>query len=202
LDEIFVGFNSEVSASDRANDSHGDGLTDSERVAHGEHDIAHLGRGRAAEFEKRQILGIHFEQGDIGPGIGADDGGLEFPAVAQDGDDFLSSPDDVFIGEQMAVRADEDTRTEAVFAALARRFEGPAEEFAKERILEERQGSTFDGPGDAGSRDVDHGGQGLANDRADPSGERGGVDERLAGGQLDQRYARGTGEMVNDAIPP
>ena len=74
------------------------GLTDAERIAHRQYYIPHLNFVTVGHGHSRQVLGVHFNHGDVALGIAADDFRGEFAAILQRHFDFVSAIDDVIIG--------------------------------------------------------------------------------------------------------
>ena len=86
-------------ASDGTDDAAGDGIRVAVGVADGDDRFADHQIVAAAEFDKRQLAaGVDLQHGQILARIGADDPGLELPAVAEDRLDALDALDDVGIG--------------------------------------------------------------------------------------------------------
>ena len=86
--------------------------------------------------------GGNLEHSDIGARIGADDLGFELALILQGDFDVGGAIDDVIIGQDVAVGADDHARAQAVFTLLARLLlslpaatVGIAEELAEEWIV-------------------------------------------------------------------
>src|SRR5262245_26978003 len=62
LDEVFDFFDTQVAAAHGADDTHGYGLADAERVADGERDVSHLHLGGIAESYIREVGPINLQQ--------------------------------------------------------------------------------------------------------------------------------------------
>ena len=138
LDEVFVVFNAHVRPACGADDSHGDGLSDSIRIADRQNFIAHLQFRRVADGDCRQVRGVDLDHRDIGLGVGADDLGFEFAAVGKSDADVRGAVDYVIVRENVAIGTDNDARTEAAFTMGLRRLgctalpSTAAEELAKQ----------------------------------------------------------------------
>ncbi|MNS63009.1 hypothetical protein D3C72_960920 [compost metagenome] len=65
-----------------------------------------------AEFEHRQVLAFDFQQGHVGAWIGADQLGFHFTAVGEADEDLVGIGDYVVIGQDVAIRGDNEARTQ------------------------------------------------------------------------------------------
>ncbi len=114
LDEILVILDAHAAASDGTDDALGYGLADTERVADGEDDIPDEHQVAIGECGMGEVVGIDFEDGDIGLWVTSDDFGFVFLAGVFEGDlDFVGSIHDVVIGEDIAIGGDDDAGAEA-----------------------------------------------------------------------------------------
>ena len=138
LDEVLEGVDPEMRAAERRDDAHGHRLADAEGVADGEHDIADAQGFHLAEGDRRQLVGLDLQDGEIGFRVAADDLGLVGTGrrSARPGC-RLGRFDDVEIGQDVAVGADQDAGAEAG-VALRRALRAVAEEVAENRVVEQR----------------------------------------------------------------
>ncbi|CRR61835.1 hypothetical protein PAERUG_P45_London_17_VIM_2_12_12_04800 [Pseudomonas aeruginosa] len=143
LDEVFVGVQAELVASGGADDAHGHGLADAERVADGEADVAGANAVGAAEGHRRQVLKVDLQHGQVGFRVAADQLGDGFAAVAQGHDDLVGASGHVVVGQQVAFRAHDHRRAEARLHALLLR-QVVAEEAAEHRVVEQGVGGLAD----------------------------------------------------------
>ena len=112
------------------------------------------------------MLGVHFDDRNVGLRVSANDFGVELGFVVRQGDfDFIRAIHDVVVGEDVAVFADDDSRAEGLFAPLAGDvFKRHAEELPEERVVEQRrQGRIF--PHRFCRVDVHHTGRDFFHDR-------------------------------------
>jgi hypothetical protein len=109
--------NAHAGAPRRADDAHGHGLSDGERIADGQHHVAHFALAAVGKGDGRQVLGVNLDDGHVGFGVLAHDFGLEFPAVIERHFDFIGAIDDVIIGQDVAVLGHDDAGTDAVLEA-------------------------------------------------------------------------------------
>ena len=148
LDEILVVGEPDLGARQRRDDAARHRLPDTERIADGEHEIAHfeiVGIGeldgrerlvRAADAEHREVRLLVLE----------DQLGRELPAIVQRDLDlrFAAAADHVVVGDDDPVAGDEDAGAERVLDALLRHAEPLAEETPEEGVLEERRHHLLD----------------------------------------------------------
>ena len=65
LDEVFEAVDAELVTAKRADDSHRNGAAEAERIADGEHDVAHLNGFGRGECDRGQVVAIGFENREI-----------------------------------------------------------------------------------------------------------------------------------------
>ncbi len=113
-----------------------------EGVADRDHRLADHEVGRAAERDHGQPLArLHAEDGDVRVGVGADELRVELPAVGERHVDAAGAEDHVLVGEDGAVRGDDDAGAEAgAGEAAGAGIEEVAEELLEERVLGEGEG--------------------------------------------------------------
>src|ERR1019366_1732224 len=120
LDEVFVGFNAQVGATGGADNSHGHGFADAEGIADRESVVADLDLGRVADHDGRQSGSVDLEDGDIGLGIGADDAGFELALVGEGHFDVRGFVDDMIVGEDVTLGADDHAGAEPLLTLFLR----------------------------------------------------------------------------------
>ncbi len=81
LNEVFVGIEAQLIAPGGTDDPHGHGLTDPERVADGQCNVADANAVRARDGDCREVFQVDLEHCQIGFRIIADDPGNGFAAV-------------------------------------------------------------------------------------------------------------------------
>ena len=108
LDEIFKGVDAQMGATQGADDARGHGLTDTKRVADGQHHIAHLQVLGLAQHDDRQFVELDLEQGQVGVRVCADDLGCSASTVGQGDFDVVGVFDHMVVGEDVALGADDD----------------------------------------------------------------------------------------------
>ena len=128
---------------ERTDDPGRDRLADAERIAHCQHPVPHLEAVGFGKCDGRQFAGIDFQHGQVGFRIGTDDVGGYGLAVGQRHLDFIRSLDDVLIGENVTVRADDHPGAQIGHFAWAR-IQAIAKEIAEDRILQGRVGRAAD----------------------------------------------------------
>ena len=152
LDEVFVVVQAQLVAAGGADDAHGHGLADTERVADGQRNVADTDVVRAADSDRRQVFQVDLEDGEVGFRVAADDAGEGFTTVLQRHDDLIGAAGNVVVGEDVAFRAHDHAGTEARFHTLLLR-RVITEEAAELRILKQRMVRLVD---DFGGVQVDH----------------------------------------------
>ena len=100
-----------------------------------------------------RFLSVDLEHGEIGLGIAADDLGGGVAAVAQEYLDGIGTADNVVIGEDVTLIAEDHATSQAAFDALARRILPAPEELLEDWIPEQR---IWLNSHDLGGVDVDH----------------------------------------------
>ena len=109
-----VGLDEEVQVADAdpgarlgGDDAAGHGLADAERIADGQHQVAHLDRVGIAEVDEGQAFaaGIDLEHGEVGPLVGAQQTGGELALVGEHDGDLVGAGDHVVVGHDGALRA-------------------------------------------------------------------------------------------------
>jgi hypothetical protein len=98
-------------------DSHGHRLTNPERIADGQRDVTHHDILHFPERDCRQdqflaVLLGDLEYGKVGLRVTPDEAGIEVAAVAEGYLDLVGSLDNMKVRENIAVLADNDSRTE------------------------------------------------------------------------------------------
>ncbi len=95
-----------LGADDAGGDGEGEALA--ERIADGQDPFTDPRVFAVAERHRRERPGIDLQHGHVGVGIGADDLGLELPPIEQPDDDLLGPFDDMVVGQDVAVRRDDE----------------------------------------------------------------------------------------------
>ena len=153
-------------ARERRDDAARHRLADAERIADGEHEIADLETVRIAELDRGELHAARIEpqHGEIGLLVLEDDLGGKLPPVGErHGDLGIAAPlNDVVVGDDHALRADQHAGAERVLDALARDAEPLAEQPPEERIVEEGRDHLLD---PVPHIDVNHGGGGPLHHR-------------------------------------
>ena len=80
---------------------------------------------------------LHFGLGEIGIGIGADDFGRTFSAISESHFDLVGSFDDMVVGQNIAIRADDHARSQTG-RALWFTIEAVAKKTAEQGVVHER----------------------------------------------------------------
>ncbi len=142
-----------------ADDAHRDGLTDAERVADGEDDVADLHLVRISERHRAQVCGLNLDHRQVRGRVGADQLRVEHALVRQLDLDVFRAVDDVVVRQNVAITLDDHTGPEATFAVrlLRRHPELAAEQLAQVRHLAAgrgRGGFRLDADGDHTGRDA------------------------------------------------
>jgi len=138
LQEVFKGVQAQAAAGG-ADDALGHRLTETERIADGQHHIADAGLRRAADGHRRQILEGDAQHGEIGLRVRARHGRFGLAAVGQQHDDFVGIRDHMVIGENVTLAAHDHPGAQRTFHALLLRAVALAEIAAKNRIVAQRR---------------------------------------------------------------
>ena len=158
LDEELVVVRPARHARQRRDDAAGDCLADAEGIADGKHEIAHLHRIGIGELDGRQVapdVADDAQDREIGALVLQHDLGIELAAIGERHTDLIGKLNDVIVGDDQAIGADDDPGAERALHALAGpATEGVAEELAEEGIGEEGRDLALDG---ARGIDVDDG---------------------------------------------
>ena len=89
------------------------GRGQSQRVAYGQHPFAHFQIVRIAEFDSRQLFGVDFYQSQVGRGVGTDYTTVEGTVIIQGNIQFVGTFDHVVVGDDIAIRGNDDTRAQS-----------------------------------------------------------------------------------------
>jgi hypothetical protein len=110
---------------------HRDRLAHAERIAHGQHDIAHSRGFGIAEHDRGQALELQAKDRQVGLGVAAHDLRLGATAVGEQHFDVVRRFDDVVVGQHQTVGRYDDAGAQARgLLALRELF---AEESAEQR---------------------------------------------------------------------
>ena len=136
------------------------GLTDAERIADRQHQIADRERVGIGEIENGKPLvdALEAKDREIAVLVLEHDFGVELPLVGQRNLHFARALDHVVVGDHEARRIDDDPGAERAQHLLARHC---AEELAEQRIVDERV-AVLDYPRGV---DIDHGRRGPLDHR-------------------------------------
>ena len=93
-----------------ADDAGGHGVLEAEGRTDGQHPFAHAQITHLAHGDHGQVLAFHLEHGHVGLGIGAQHLGLQFAAVGELDGHFLGALHHMGVGQDDAVRADDEAR--------------------------------------------------------------------------------------------
>ena len=144
LDEGVEVRNPHLGARQGGDDAAGHGLADAEGVSDGEHQVADLELVGIAKFEIRQRLAarVDAQNGQVRAFVGADDDRLVLAAVGEHDGNLVGALDDVVVGDDEALGADDDAGPQRVLYAPAGRVQPHSETFteeaAEEGIVEQR----------------------------------------------------------------
>jgi len=111
----------------RGDDAGGDRLGESEGAADGEDPVAHLSAVGVAKLDGGQgLLGVDFDDGDVGVFVDSDDGCrttvvtiVGFRVGGELDVDFVGAVDDVVVGDDVATGIDDEAGTEGAALATA-----------------------------------------------------------------------------------
>ncbi len=166
LDEVLVVVVAQAElAALGADDPRRDGVLHAEGIADGQDPFSDLDLGRVAELGEGGGLGFDLDQGDVGLGVGPDDLGRIFVSLDGEDLDLLGVLDDVVVGQDVAVGADEEARS--LHGRLE--FLGPLARAAEEALPEVVAGHVVRHahhglPLDLLAFDLDHGRSDLVRD--------------------------------------
>lgn len=142
LDEVFVVFDSQVRPPLSAHDSHRDCLAYAEGIADRNCVIADFHLRGIGNSDRRQIGRIDLENGDIGLRVCAHNFCIELAFVAEHDSHFRGSVDNVVVGQDVTVRAHNDSGSQPFFAVLGHSGRYPKtsatlapEELAKQLVV-------------------------------------------------------------------
>ncbi len=138
LDEVLEAVDAEMVAPERADDAERHGVAETERVADGEHEVAHAHALEATERDRRQVVALGLEHGEVRLRIGAAHARLQPAAILQHELDVVRALDHVMVGEDVAVARHEDAGAEARRALARHALVEVREVAAQERIVEQR----------------------------------------------------------------
>jgi hypothetical protein len=110
LDEGHIGVRGQI-APFGADDSRRHRVLESERRADGRHPFADLQLPRIAQLHDRQVVRFDLEDGYVALLVRTDDLCFIFTPVRQLDGDFLGVGDDVRVGQDHPIRADDETRS-------------------------------------------------------------------------------------------
>src|ERR1035437_1637331 len=114
LNKGFVVFDAQIVAAGSADDAHGDGLADAERIADGQHVVAHLHLIGIANGDGLQGASVHLEYGNVGLRIGAYHAGFILVLIVHDHGHGGGVIHHVVVGQNVAIRADDHARAKAL----------------------------------------------------------------------------------------
>jgi len=117
LDERHVVFVWQA-ATNGADDALGNGMVKAERRTDRDHPLTGLQVLGLAQFKHRQVLAIDFEQSHVGTWIGTNQLGLEFTAVGQAHENLVGIGNHVVVGEDVAVRRNDEAGAQGLGFAL------------------------------------------------------------------------------------
>ncbi len=120
LDEILEGVDAQLTAPQGRHDAAGDGLPDPERIADGQDLVTDLQLIGLAPGDDRQAIEFDAQYRQVAVGVGADDFGAGTAAVGEHHFDFCRPLDDVVVGEDVPLRADDDATAQAGLGARVR----------------------------------------------------------------------------------
>ena len=115
-----------------ADDARGDGEGEvlAQRIAHGQHPLAHPGAVAVAEGSGREIRGVDLQHRDVGRGVGAHQLRLELAPVQKPDREILGAVHHVGVGQDVAVTAHDEARSGRL-ADTARRRAIPGKKRSK-----------------------------------------------------------------------
>ena len=108
LYEVFKGVDAQLVAPQCRHDATGNSLPHTKRVAYGQNNIANLKLLGAVHHHHGQFFKTDFEHSQIGFRVGANHFGLRTPAIVEHHQNFICTFNHVVVGENVALRADDD----------------------------------------------------------------------------------------------
>jgi hypothetical protein len=185
-----------------ADDAGGDRLRQAERAAHGEHRLAQRERRRVAEGrggERRRAAAAQLDDREVGQRIGADEVGVELPAVGERRAHAACAAGHVVVRQDVSFGGDD----EAAAARFAPHLAAPVGVAEDHGEADERRAHGGNGVGEG------HWRRHLLQRRGGVLSESGeGREQRAAASRSDEPHHRGSwcvlsaGERVGDAIIP
>ncbi|MNJ41517.1 hypothetical protein D3C77_364430 [compost metagenome] len=118
LDERHIGVVGQGTALG-ADDTFGHRVVETERRADRQHPLTHFQLAGVAQLDGWQVLAFDLEQGHVGTRVSADQLGLQFAAVGQADDDFVSVGNHMVVGQYIAIVGDDEARTQGLRFTLA-----------------------------------------------------------------------------------
>ena len=115
LNEVFKGIDAQVAAPQSTDDAAGDGLAHTKWIANGQHLVAHGDVVRVAQGHHGQLLQGDFQHGQVGFGVGANDGGAGAAAIGEADFDLVGPFHHVVVGQDVAIAADDDSAAQPRF---------------------------------------------------------------------------------------
>src|SRR5262249_53100510 len=98
----------DVAAAGR-DDAGSHGAAEAERIADRDNPVTDANLGVVGEVDVGELVGaVDLEHGEVGLGVGADQLGIELPAVIGHDREGLAAVDDVVVGDEVAVLGDEE----------------------------------------------------------------------------------------------
>lgn len=103
MDEILEPLRIDAAAPECADDPRGHGLAKSERIADRDDEVVDIQRVGIAQRESRQILGLDFEDGDVGLRIASQQFGWQLAPILQGDEDLVGVGDYMVVGQNVAL---------------------------------------------------------------------------------------------------
>ena len=167
LDEELVGRHAHAGTRQRRHDAGGHGLAHAERIADGQHQVAHLDGVAVAQRHRHQRLAVVWldaQHREVGAFVLEDEFGVELTIIVQNDADLRTILDDVVVGDDDTGRIHDHAGAERVLCALARTAAKQlvTEEPAEERVCTKWRAALRGH--DALGIDVDDARRGVAHD--------------------------------------